>query len=224
MLPFLYSWEVGTETILLSYTMTQATAAATAAPHASTSSRFVDLVENVRLSKPAALEELYGLVKNFTFFLMRQLGADDLQDSLHDIFLAVVQAIRAGKLRNPERLTAFVTAVTRFHTYTQIDIRVRNRNRNIVVDGMDVPDSTNLEQRVYRKQKLRLVREMLHAMTPLDREVICRFYLEDHPKEQMGRDGKLTPNQFRNIKSQAKLTLTSMGRRRVHRMPENRTA
>lgn len=195
-----------------------------AAPLSSSSSRFIDLVENVRLLKPAALEELYGLVKNFTFFLMRQLGADDLQDSLHDIFLAVVQAIRAGKLRNPERLTAFVTAVTRFHTYTQIDVRVRNRNRNIVVDGMDVPDSTNLEQRVYRKQKLRLVREMLHSMSPLDREVICRFYLEDHPKEQICQDLKLTPNQFRNIKSQAKLMLTSMGRRRVHSMPATRTA
>lgn len=206
--------------------MSQATAAAMVASPSqiSTSNHFVDLVENVRLLKPAALEELYCLVKNFTFFLMRQLGADDLQDSLHDIFLAVVQAIRAGKLRNPERLTAFVTAVTRFHTYTQIDVRVRNRNRNVAVDGMDVADSTNLEQRIYKKQKMGLVREMLHTMSPLDREVICRFYLQDHPKEQICQDLKLTPNQFRNIKSQAKLMLTSMGRRRVHKMPVMRTA
>lgn len=203
--------------------MIEASAAVLAAPNSPSSNRFVDLVENVRLLKPAALEELYALVKNFTFFLMRQLGADELQDSLHDIFLAVVQAIRSGKLRNPERLTAFVTAVTRFHTYTQIDVRVRNRNRNVIVDGMDLADSTNLEQRVYRKQKLRLVREMLHGMAPLDREVICRFYLEDHPKERICSDLKLTPNQFRNIKSQAKMTLTSMGRR-VHQMPATRTA
>lgn len=179
--------------------------------------RFVDLVENVRLNKTAALEELYGLVKNFTFFLMRQLGSDDLQDSLHDIFLAVVQAIHAGKLRNPERLMAFLTAVTRFHTYTRIDVRVRNRARTVVIEGMDVADSTNLEQRVYRQQKLRLVRDMLHSMSPLDREVIRRFYLEDHSKEQICEELKLTPNQFRNIKSQAKQLLTSIGRRRVHK-------
>jgi RNA polymerase sigma factor (sigma-70 family) len=179
--------------------------------------RFVELVENVRLGQPAALEDLYGLVKNFTFFLIRQLGADDLQDSIHDIFLAVVQAIRAGRLRNPERLTAFLTAVARFHTYTRIDVRVRSRARSVGIDGMDVADSTNLEQRVYKQQKLRMVREMLHSMAPLDREVLCRFYLEDHPKEQICEDLKLTPNQFRNIKSQAKQLLTSIGHRRVRK-------
>jgi len=178
---------------------------------------FVELVENIKENKDFALEELYGLVKNFTYFLMRQLGTEDLQDSLHDIFLAVVQAIHAGRLRNPERLTAFLTAVARFHTYTKIDTRVRNRTRHVILEGMDVPDSTNLEQRVYGQQKLRIVRDMLRAMSPIDREVLCRFYLEDHSKERICRDLKLTANQFRNIKSQAKLMLTDIGHRRLHR-------
>ncbi len=180
-------------------------------------SHLVQLTENVRKSEPAALEELYGLVKNFTFFVMRQLGADDLQDSLHDIFLAVVQAIHSGKLRNPERLTAFLTAVTRFHTYTKIDMRVRSRARTVGIDGMDVPDSTNLEQRIYRQQKIGIVRETLRALSPLDREVLRRFYLEDHSKERICRELHLTANQFRNIKSQAKLLLTDMSRRRLHK-------
>ncbi len=179
--------------------------------------RFVVLVENVRKREPAALEELYGLVKNFTYFVMRQLGAEDLQDSLHDIFLAVVQAIHQGKLRNPERLTAFLTAVTRFHTYTRIDRRVRSRTRNVGLEGMDIADSTNLEHWVYRQQKQRMVREMLRAMAPLDREVLRRFYFEDQAKERICRDLKLTPNQFRNVKSQAKLLLTAIGRRRLHK-------
>ncbi len=177
---------------------------------------FVELVENIKENKEFALEELYGLVKNFTFFLMRQLGTEDLQDSLHDIYLAVVQAIHAGRLRNPERLTAFLTAVARFHTYTKIDMRVRSRTRHVVLEGMDVPDSTNLEQRVYGQQKLRLVRDMLLALSPLDREVLRRFYLEDHSKERICQELQLTANQFRNIKSQAKLTLTDMGYRRLH--------
>ena len=183
----------------------------------SSNDHFVELVENIKENKEFALEELYGLVKNFTFFLMRQLGTEDLQDSLHDIYLAVVQAIHAGRLRNPERLTAFLTAVARFHTYTKIDMRVRNRTRHVVLEGMDVPDSTNLEQRVYGQQKLRIVRDMLRAMSPLDREVLRRFYLEDHSKERICRELKLTANQFRNIKSQAKLTLTDIGHRRLHK-------
>ncbi len=179
--------------------------------------RFVTLVDNVKKCQPAALEELYGLVKNFTYFVMRQLGADDLHDSLHDIFLAVVQAIHEDKLRNPERLTAFLTAVTRFHTYSRIERRVRSRTRYVVLEDMDIPDPMNLEQRVYRQQKRRIVTEMLGTLSPLDREVLRRFYLEDQGKERICRDLQLTPNQFRNVKSQAKLLLTAIGRRHVHR-------
>jgi RNA polymerase sigma factor (sigma-70 family) len=184
---------------------------------ASGEQRFVTLVDNVKQCQPEALEELYGLVKNFTYFVMRQLGAEDLQDSLHDIFLAVVQAIREDKLRNPERLTAFLTAVTRFHTYSRIERRVRSRSRYVVLDGKDIADPVNLEQRVYRQQKRRIVAEMLRTLSPLDREVLRRFYLEDQGKERICRDLQLTPNQFRNVKSQAKLLLTAIGRRHVRR-------
>jgi hypothetical protein len=37
-------------------------------------SKFACLVEKVRRGHPAGLEELYGLAKNFNYFLMRQLG------------------------------------------------------------------------------------------------------------------------------------------------------
>ena len=64
----------------------------------------------------------------------------------------------------------------------------------------------------------------MHSLSPLDREVTCRFSLEDHRKERICHDLKLTPNQFRNIKSQAKLLLTSISRRRVHKTLSKRVA
>jgi|SRR5579884_3131073 len=181
------------------------------------------LVEMIKRKNPAALEELYGMVKNFTWFLMRQLGADDLQDNLHDMYLTVAQAITAGKLRDPERLTAFLTTVARFYTYTQIERRVHSRTRLTGLDTIDVPDDTNLEHRAYDKQKLTLVREILNQMPRLDREILRRFYFEDQTKEQICREMQLTPTQFRNIKSQAKLALTELGLRRLtrHRGPRS---
>src|SRR5579884_2092069 len=175
------------------------------------------LVEMIKRKNPAALEELYGMVKNFTWFLMRQLGADDLQDNLHDMYLTVAQAITAGKLRDPERLTAFLTTVARFYTYTQIERRVHNRSRITGLETVDVPDQTNLEHRTYDKQKTTLVREILGQMPRLDREILRRFYFEDQSKEEICRELRLTPTQFRNIKSQAKLTLTQLGLRRLKR-------
>jgi hypothetical protein len=45
--------------------------------------------------------------------LCRQLGPQDLDDKVHDTFLIVVQAIRKGELREPERLMGFVHTVVR---------------------------------------------------------------------------------------------------------------
>ena len=178
-----------------------------------------ELVGRIEKRNPAALEELYGMVRNFTYFLMRQLGPDDLQDSVHDVYVTVAEAITAGKLRDPERLRAFLTTVTRFYTYSQIERRVQGRNRFTGLDGMavDVPDGTNLETGLYNRQRVTFVRDILCQMPGLDREILRRFYLQEQSKEQICREMRLTPTQFRNMKSQAKLALTEIGLRRLRR-------
>jgi len=178
-----------------------------------------DLVARIQRRNPAALEELYGMVKNFTYFLMRQLGPDDVQDSVHDVYVTVAEAITAGKLRDPDRLRAFLTTVTRFYTYSQIERRVQGRNRFTGLDGMavDVPDETNLERGLYYRQRVTFVREILNRMPPMDREILRRFYLEEQSKEQICAEMQLTPTQFRNMKSQAKLALTEIGLRRLRK-------
>jgi RNA polymerase sigma factor (sigma-70 family) len=178
-----------------------------------------ELVSRIEKRNPAALEELYGMVKNFTYFLMRQLGPDDLLDSVHDVYITVAEAITAGKLRDPERLRAFLTTVTRFYTYSQIERRVQGRNRFTGLDGMavDVPDGTNLEKGLYHRQRATLVREILNGMPTVDREILRRFYLEEQSKEQICEEMNLTPTQFRNMKSQAKLALTEIGVRHLNK-------
>jgi RNA polymerase sigma-70 factor (ECF subfamily) len=174
-----------------------------------------DLVDRIRKRNPAALEELYRMVNNFSYFLIRQLGRDDLQDNIHDVFLTVTQAITDGKLRDPDRLSAFLTTVTRFYTYSQIEKRVQTRTRMAGLDDIDVADAGNLEISAYRRQKMSMVREILRSMPLINSEILRRFYLEEQSKEQICRDLKLTPTQFRNIKSQAKLALAKLGQRKL---------
>ena len=178
-----------------------------------------ELVGRIEKRNPAALEELYGMVKNFTYFLMRQLGPDDLLDSVHDIYVTVAEAITAGKLRDPERLRAFLTTVARFYTYTQIERRVQGRNRFTGLDGVavDLADGTDVERGLYNRQRVTFVRDILRQMPALDREILRRFYLEEQSKEQICREMRLTATQFRNMKSQAKLALTEIGLRRLQK-------
>jgi DNA-directed RNA polymerase specialized sigma24 family protein len=82
---------------------------------------------------------------------------------------------------------------------------------------VDIPDDTNLESGLYNRQRVTFVRDILRQLSALDREILRRFYLEEQTKEQICREMRLTPTQFRNMKSQAKLALTEIGRRRLRR-------
>ncbi|MGA2596689.1 MAG: sigma-70 family RNA polymerase sigma factor [Bryobacteraceae bacterium] len=175
-----------------------------------------DIVEMIRGGHPAGLEQLYAMARNFTFFIMRQLGSDDLQDKVHDIFVTAATAISAGKLRDSERLTPFLTTLTRFYTYGQIDRRVVRRKYVTPLEHANIPDRrTNLENSVYKKQKMLIVRDILNAMPKRDRDVLERFYVLEQTKEQICQEMNLTPTQFRLLKSKAKSTFAKMGQRRL---------
>lgn len=175
-----------------------------------------DVVEMIRGGHPGGLEELYSMARNFTFFIMRQLGSDDLQDKVHDVFVTAATAISAGKLRDSERLTPYLTTLTRFYTYGQIDRRMVRRKYVAPLEHANIPDrDVNLEHSVYRQQKMRIVREVLHAMPKRDRDVLQRFYVEEQSKEQICREMNLTPTQFRLLKSKAKSTFAKLGQRRL---------
>lgn len=156
------------------------------------------------------------MAKNFTFFLMRQLGDDELLDKVHDIFLTMVQAIRADKIRDPERLIPFLTTVTRFYTYDQIERRSFKRKRWAPLEGINPADGRiNLEHSAYSRQRHVIAREVLDSMPDRDQDVLRRFYFEEQSKEQICQEMQLTPTQFRLLKSKAKATFAKMGSRKL---------
>jgi RNA polymerase sigma-70 factor, ECF subfamily len=70
------------------------------------------VVEQIRAGDPTGEETLYrDLAAGSRQFLQRRLGVQDVDDRVHNVFVIVVQAIRRGELREPERLMAFVRTV-----------------------------------------------------------------------------------------------------------------
>jgi len=170
------------------------------------------LVERIQTGQPSGLEQLYGIAKNFTLFLVRQLGNEDVQDKVHDVFVTTAQAISSGKLRDPERLVPFVTTVTRFYTYGQIERRSRSRKSEGNVEELNLADSrVDLEDSTYRQQRREIVAEILDGMKDRDRDLLERFYMQEQSKEQICREMKLTPTQFRLFKSKAKSRFAKLG-------------
>jgi hypothetical protein len=75
---------------------------------------WASLVSGIRDGDSAAMAELYGIfAKGIRYFLLRNLGPDDLDDKVHDCFVIVTQAIQNGDLREPERLMGYVRTVVK---------------------------------------------------------------------------------------------------------------
>ena len=177
---------------------------------------YAELVDRIQSGHPSGLEQLYGIAKNFTLFLVRQLGNEDIQDKVHDVFVTTAQAITSGKLRDPERLVPFVTTVTRFYTYGQIERRSRTRKLEGNVEELNVADArVDLEQSAYHRQRREIVSEILDNMKDRDRDLLHRFYMQEQSKEQICREMQLTPTQFRLFKSKAKSRFAKLGALRL---------
>jgi len=178
------------------------------------------LVERIRAGDRTAMEELYGLFsKGIRFYLCRQLGPQDLDDRVHDVFLTITQAIQSGELREPERLMGYVRTVVRRQVAARIDANVHARRRLASLDdGVVLRDhSPDPERLAIRGESIEVALRILNSIAKRDREVLVRFYLDEQPAEQICREMELTETQFRLIKSRAKARFGELGKARLSR-------
>ena len=195
-----------------------------AAPPESTSSAvdWTELVARIQRGDDAGMEELYRLfARGIRFYLCRQLGMQELDDKVHDTFLIVVQAIRRGDLREPDRLMGFVRTVVRRQVAAHIDQVVHSRRDEMHLDlGVRVADrQRDPEQNMAYQQKNDFMLDILRQLSERDREVLTRFYLHEETQEEICGEMELTETQFRLLKSRAKARFGELGRRRLQQKP-----
>jgi RNA polymerase sigma-70 factor, ECF subfamily len=180
--------------------------------------RWISLVERIQADDPFALEELYALFgKGVRFYICRQLGPQELDDKVHDTFLIVVQAIRRGELRDPERLMGFVRTVVRRQVAASIDVAVHVRREQTDLDcGAVVADRGQTpEEHAIQHERTELMVDVLRGLSRRDRDILTRFYLDEQPPEQICEDMGLSETQFRLLKSRAKARFGQAGRKKL---------
>lgn len=178
------------------------------------------LVEKIKRDDVSGMEELYSLFsKGMRYYLCRQLGPQDLDDRVHDCFLVVVQAIRRGDLREPDRLMGFVRTIVRRQIAGHIDTAIQMRRQTVDLDTTHgVADtSENPERTVMSRQQEQLAFEVLKGISQRDREILERFYLREQSQDTICREMNLTETQFRLLKSRAKARFGELGRRKLSR-------
>lgn len=176
------------------------------------------LVARIKAGEDAGMEQLYKMFsRGIRYYLCRQLGPQELEDRVHDTFLIVVNAIRRGDLREPERLMGFVRTVVRRQVAAYIEEAVHNRREQADLEsGIAVADRTqNPEQAAILRQKTELMRTVLECLSQRDRDILVRFYIQEQPQEQICREMALTETQFRLLKSRAKAKFGEIGRKKL---------
>lgn len=179
---------------------------------------WIALVEQIRSNDPQGVEKLYGVFeKGIKFTLRRQLGTQEVDDKVHDVFLVVLQAIQNGGLREPERLMGFVHTVVRRQVASHIDESVQARREQTSLEATHtVPDvASSPEQRAIQKQKSGIMRAVLDELSDRDREVLTRFYLREESQEEICDAMNLSETQFRLLKSRAKTRFGELGKKKL---------
>jgi RNA polymerase sigma-70 factor, ECF subfamily len=179
-----------------------------------------ELVMRIQHGEESGMEDLYHLfARGIRFYLCRHLGMQEVDDKVHDTFLIVVQAIRRGDLREPDRLMGFVHTVLRRQVAALIDSKVHGRRDEAHLDvGARVADQRpNPEEITAFEQKVALMQVTLLQLSDRDREILTRFYLHEETQGKIRQEMHLTEIQFRLIKSRAKARFAALGKRNLRR-------
>ena len=189
-----------------------------AAPTQDAYAVWVDLVARIQGAETDGMTELYQLFsKGIRFYLCRQLGPQELDDKVHDTFLVVVQAIRRGELREPQRLMGFVRTIVRRQVAAHIDKVVHTRREQMELDAtIRVADPhDNPEESAIFRQRNQMIQKVLEELSERDREILTRFYLYEQGQDQICGEMGLTETQFRLLKSRAKGRFGELGKKKL---------
>ncbi len=179
---------------------------------------WVELVRRIQAGGTDGMQDLYEVfAKGIRYYLCRHLGAQELDDKIHDAFLVVVQAIQRGELREPERLMGFVRTIVRRQVAAHVEKLVQNRRDQIELDySVRVPDSReNPEESAMFKERVDLIKRVLNELSKRDREILTRFYLREQSQAQICAEMSLTETQFRLLKSRAKARFGELGKKKL---------
>jgi RNA polymerase sigma-70 factor (ECF subfamily) len=180
------------------------------------------LVAAIQRGDAAAEEELYHILdRGVRFKLWRQMPPFEADDRVHDIYIIVLQAIRQGRLREPERLLGFIWTVAHRQVAAYIDVTVQARERFEFLDRSwnwpEVPIKDDPGDHVFLQEKKEILAAALGKLPERDREVLRRFYLQHQNAAQICGAMDLTDTQFRLLKYRAKANFGAVGRKALRK-------
>lgn len=176
------------------------------------------IVNGIGCGDASAMEDFQTILLAGTrWTLARTIGVEESEEKAREIFLMVIEAIRLGKLREPERLMGYVKTIASRMVFAYIE--ARTEARMCILDTADIhitDGAENPEQAVIRKEKIELMKRVLRELPERDRDILVRFYLQEQTQQEICKEMNLTENQFRLLKWKAKARFGELGCKKLN--------
>ncbi len=186
-------------------------------PPASTPSTApAELVRRILAGESQAESDLVERYSRGVKFLLLELTRDPARaDDLHqETFRLVLEKVRAGELREPEKLPAFIRQLARNLFIGEYRKTVK---RPVVSGGgaeeiAPPPDpAPSPLARLLAKENAAIVRRLLAELKPArDREVLFRFFVAEQPKEEICEAFGLSSLHFNRVLHRARQRLKNL--------------
>ncbi len=133
-----------------------------------------------------------------------------IEDVRQETFTRVFTALHAGKIRQPDRIGAFVNSMCN----NVLLEYYRSSSRDSSLDDDEAPDfpATNIDivGAIASKQMGDKVREILEEMPEKDRRLLREIFLEERDKDEVCRDFGVDRDYLRVLLHRAKLSFKSL--------------
>lgn len=172
-----------------------------------------DLVNRILAGEALAETEL---VERYSFglklILLKRTGSHQLASDIYqDTMLMTLQKLRAGSLKRPESLAAFIRQIA-----INLSIAHFRKERRFVrisddIIAMNTPQRDNKAEHFDRQKANAILEETLDNLSvPRDREVLRRFYLLDEDKTKICSALELSATHFDRVLYRAKKRMREM--------------
>lgn len=180
----------------------------------------VEMVRRIVAGDPAAESELVRRFSRALSFLLGRLTADSAlaEDLYQETFRLVIEKVRRGELREPERLPGFVSSLARNLFLGTIRTgRRREKWHGDPAATETAPDPAPGQlTKLLARERAATVRRVLADLTnDRDREILSRYYIAGEDKEDICRDLALSDLHFHRVLFRARQRYKQLFERRA---------
>ena len=167
-----------------------------------------ELVRRIRAGESIAEDELLQRYSRGVFFVINQSVADGsvAEDIYQESFRLVLEKIRGGEVREPERVSGFICSIARNLVIEHFRGSARREAREASEPERAIasPEPSQLDS-LLREEKALLARKVLDALpSERDRTILYRFYIADDDKGEICADLGVSSLHFNQILCRAR--------------------